>query len=218
MPQSYIRRPTWAEINLENLAFNFRSVKKFIGDEIGYMAVVKADGYGHGSVSCAKALVKESVEWFAVALLEEGIELRENNIETPILCLGGFWEGQEKLFLENNITPVIYQLETAEKFNNAAQEKRVFVDVHIKIDTGMGRIGVRFDEVKEFVEKLKKFRNLRIEGIMTHFAAADNLSENDFTREAPLCFCRSDRPENYGYYAQGLRRSVLRDGFQAYPH
>lgn len=181
MPQSYIKRPTWAEINLENLALNFRSVKKFIGKEIGYMAVVKADGYGHGAVACAKKLVEEGVDWFGVALLEEGIELRENNIETPILCLGGFWQGQEKLFLEHKITPVVYQLETAEKFNNAAQEKRVFVDVHIKIDTGMGRIGVRLDEVKKFAGKLKKFENLRIEGIMTHFAAADNLSENDFT-------------------------------------
>ena len=181
MPQSHIKRPTWAEINLENLAFNFRSVKKFIGNEIAYMAVVKADGYGHGAVCCAKKLVEEGVDWFAVALLEEGIELRENHIEMPILCLGGFWKGQEKLFLEYNITPVIYQLETAEKFNNAALEKRVFADVHIKIDTGMGRIGVRFNEVKEFAEKLKKFGNLRIEGIMTHFAAADDLGENDFT-------------------------------------
>ena len=181
MPQSYIKRPTWAEINLENLAFNFRSVKKFIGNEIAYMAVVKADGYGHGAVCCAKKLVEEGVDWLAVALLEEGIELRENNIKTPILCLGGFWKGQEKLFLEHNITPVIYQLETAEKLNNAAREKKVFACVHIKIDTGMGRIGVRFDEVKEFVKKLKDFENLRVEGIMTHFAAADNLSENDFT-------------------------------------
>jgi len=181
MPQLYIKRPTWAEINLENLAFNFRSVKKFIGNEIGYMAVVKADGYGHGAVACSKKLVGEGVDWFGVALLEEGIELRENNIETPILCLGGFWKGQEKLFLEHKITPIVYQLETAEKFNNAAQEKRVFVDVHIKIDTGMGRIGIRFDEVKEFAEKLKKFENMRVEGIMTHFASADNLSENDFT-------------------------------------
>ncbi len=181
MPQSYIKRPTWAEINLENLAFNFRSVKKFIGNEIGYMAVVKADGYGHGAVACAKKLIAEGVDWFGVALLEEGIELRENKIETPILGLGGFWKGQEELFLEHNITPVVYQLETAEKFNNAAQEKRVFADVHIKIDTGMGRIGVRFDNVREFATKLKKFENLRVEGIMTHLAAADNLCENDFT-------------------------------------
>ncbi len=181
MLESYINRPTWTEVNLENLAFNFRSIKKFIGNEIGYMAVVKADGYGHGAVSCAKKLVEEGVDWFAVALLEEGIELRENNIETPILCLGGFWTGQEKKFLEYRITPVVYQLETAEKFNIAAQEKRVFADVHIKIDTGMGRIGVRFDEVKEFTEKLKAFGYLRVEGIMTHFAAADNLSENDYT-------------------------------------
>lgn len=181
MPQSSIKRPTWTEINLEKLAFNFRSVKKFISSEVAYMAVVKADGYGHGAVACAKKLVEEGVDWLAVALLEEGIELRENHIEMPILCLGGFWKGQEKLFLEYDITPVVYQLEIAENFNEAAQEKKVFANVHIKIDTGMGRIGVRYDEVKEFAEKLRKFKNLRVEGIMTHFAAADNLSENDFT-------------------------------------
>ena len=181
MPQSSVKRPTWTEINLEKLVFNFRSVKKFIGNEVAYMAVVKADGYGHGAIACARKLVEEGVDWLAVALLEESIELRENHIEIPILCLGGFWKGQEKLFLEYDITPVVYQLEIAEKFNEAAQEKKVFANVHIKIDTGMGRIGVRYDEVKEFAEKLRKFKNLRVEGIMTHFAAADNLSENDFT-------------------------------------
>ena len=85
--------------------------------------------------------------------------------------------------LENDLTPVIYQSETAEKFNRAAKEKDVFANVHIKIDTGMGRIGVRFDKVKEFAQTFKKFDNLNVEGLMTHFAAADNLREHDFTFE-----------------------------------
>ncbi len=176
-------RPTWAEIHLDNLAFNLQSVKNFIGQNIEYMAVVKADSYGHGAIECAKKLEKKGIDWFGVALPKEGLELRENQIKKPILCLGSFWSGQEKLLLEHNLTPVIYQLKIAEKFNRAAKEKAVFADIHVKVDTGMGRIGVRFDEVKVFVEGLKQFNNLRVEGIMTHFASADNLSENDFTEK-----------------------------------
>src|SRR5687767_3255630 len=99
------QRPTWAEINLENLSFNFHSAKKFIGEKIKYMAVVKADAYGHGALECARRL-EASVDWFGVALPEEGLALRKNGITKPILCLGGFWTGQEFLLLENNLTPV----------------------------------------------------------------------------------------------------------------
>jgi alanine racemase len=181
MSENIIKRPTWAEINLENLAFNLQSVKEFIGEKISYMAVVKADGYGHSAVCCAKKLEEVGIDWFGVALPEEGLELRENGIKTPILCLGSFWSGQEKLLLENNLTPVIYNLEIADKLDKAAKEKRLIAKIHIKIDTGMGRIGVRFDEIGEFSEKLKQFPNLQVEGIMTHFASADNLNENNFT-------------------------------------
>ncbi len=174
-------RPTWTEINLDNLAFNFNSVKKFVGENLEYMAIVKADAYGHGAVFCAKKLENEGVDWFGVALPEEGLELRENGIKTRVLCLGSFWSGQENLLLKNDLTPVIYQLETAEKLNRAAEETGVSANIHIKIDTGMGRIGVRFDEVNEFAQSLKKFKNLHIEGLMTHFAVADNLQENHFT-------------------------------------
>lgn len=181
-------RPTWTEINLDNLAFNFRSVKRFVGAHLGYLAVVKADGYGHGAVRCARKLEQAGIDWFGVALPEEGLELRENSITKPILCLGSFWAGQENLLLENDLTPVIYRLDIAEKFNRAAKDKKKIADVHIKIDTGMGRIGVRFDEVQEFAESLKRLTNLRVEGMMTHFATADNLGENDFTNEQIKCF------------------------------
>lgn len=176
-----MKRPTWSEIHLENLAFNLQSVKSFIRDEIKYMAVVKADAYGHGAIECAKRLERAAIDWFGVALPEEGVELRENAITKPILCLGGFWEGQEDLLLENNLTPVIFRLDLAEKLNRAAAERGVTADVHIKVDTGMNRVGVRHDEFAEFAEKLKSFKNLRIDGIMTHFANADDLRQNEFT-------------------------------------
>ncbi|HLM59785.1 MAG TPA: alanine racemase, partial [Pyrinomonadaceae bacterium] len=142
MSEPFINRPTWAEINLDNLAFNYHSVKNFVGTDLGFMAVVKADAYGHGAVSCARRLEAEGIDWFGVALAEEGLELRESGIKTPILCLGSFWSGQENALLENDITPVIYRIETAEILNRAAAEKNLIAGFHVKVDTGMGRIGV----------------------------------------------------------------------------
>jgi alanine racemase len=176
-----MHRPTWAEIHLENLAFNLASVKKFVGQDLEYMAVVKADAYGHGAVECSKRLEKEGIDWLGVALPEEGVELRKNGVSTPILCLGSFFDGQETLVLDNDLTTTIYRLDLAERLNLAAKSRNKIVDIHIKIDTGMGRIGVRFDEVEAFVESLSKFENLNVNGLMTHFASADNLFENDFT-------------------------------------
>ena len=174
-----MHRPTWAEIHLDNLAFNFKSVKSFVGKDIKYMAVVKADAYGHCAVECAKRLEREGIDWFGVALPEEGVELREVGIRKLILCLGSFWAGQEHLLLNHDITPTVFRLEIAEKFNQAAKEIGVIADVHIKVDTGMNRIGVRWDELNEFAEGMKRFSNLHVDGIMTHFASAD--SDIEFT-------------------------------------
>lgn len=176
-----VTRPTWVEIHLDHLAFNFRSVKTFVGQAVKYMAVVKADAYGHGAVECARKLEQEQVDWFGVALPEEALELRDAGIRQPILTLGSFAPGQETVLLENNITPVIFRLEIAELLNRAAQDRGVVTDIHVKIDTGMNRVGVRFDELKAFVEGLKKFENLRVDGVMTHFASADDPAQNNFT-------------------------------------
>lgn len=174
-------RPTRAEINLDNLAFNFHSAKEFIGTDIKYMAVVKADAYGHGSVKISQRLAAEGVDWLGVALPEEGLELRNAGIRLPILCLGGFWPGQERLLIDNDLTPVIYSSEMAEALNAAARKTGRTFTTHIKIDTGMGRIGVRHDAVKRFASEFKHCTNLEVEGLMTHFAVADDLKQNEFT-------------------------------------
>jgi alanine racemase len=180
MTELISQRPTWAEINLDNLAANFHSAKQFIGNT-KYMAVVKADAYGHGAVECAKRLEKEGVDWFGVALPEEGVELRKAGIRKLILCLGGFWEGQEALALSYGLTPVVFQIEKAAILNAAAATRGTDISIHVKIDTGMGRIGVRHDHVSEFADALRPLEHLRVEGIMTHFAAADDLGQNEFT-------------------------------------
>ena len=172
-------RPTWAEIHLDNLADNFHSIKKYIGGDVKYMAVVKADAYGHDAIRCARRLAAEGVDWFGVALPEEGVALRKAGIGKHILCLGSFWNGQENEVLNYNLTPVIFRLDIAEKFNRAAAERGTIADVHLKIDTGMNRVGVRYDQLSAFADKLKEFKNLKIDGVMTHFAAAD--SDKNFT-------------------------------------
>lgn len=183
MAETDAQRPTWVETDLDNLAFNLHSCKKFVRGDIKIMAVVKADAYGHGAVPCSRRLEAEGVDWFAVALPDEGVELRNAGIQKPILCLGGFWPGQEDLVLGNNLTAVVYRKDQAESLDRAAKDRGAIAAIHVKIDTGMGRIGVRSDEVVNFAEKLMSFGNLHVEGLMTHFAAADNLNENDFTDE-----------------------------------
>ncbi|HJU91740.1 MAG TPA: alanine racemase [Pyrinomonadaceae bacterium] len=167
-------RPTWAEIDLNNLAANFNKIKTRVSPAARVMAIVKADAYGHGAVACARRLVNEGAEWFGVALPEEGIELRTSGITQPILCLGGYWPGQAALCIQHRLTPVVYRLEMIEALHKAASDAGVVVDVHLKVDTGMGRLGVRHDQLTEFVAGLAPFRNVRIDGLMSHLAAADD--------------------------------------------
>lgn len=176
-------RPTRAEINLENLAENYRVMRRFVAESVAIMAVVKADAYGHGAIECARKLSREGAAWFGVAIPEEAAELRQSGIEQPILSLGGFWRGQETLCLRERITPVIFNVESAEMLDRAAGERGEVADVHVKVDTGMNRLGVRFDELAEFADRLKELKNLRVDGLMSHFAAADEASLNDFTNE-----------------------------------
>ena len=168
------RRPTWVEIDLNNLAANFNKIKTRVSPAARVMAIVKADAYGHGAVACARRLVNEGAEWFGVALPEEGIELRTSGITQPILCLGGYWPGQAALCIQHRLTPVVYRLEMIEALHKAASDAGVVVDVHLKVDTGMGRLGVRHDQLTEFVAGLAPFRNVRIDGLMSHLAAADD--------------------------------------------
>ncbi len=175
------RRPTWAEINLENLAHNFRVIKAAVGPAVAIMPAVKADAYGHGAVECARVLETEGAAWFAVALPEEGTQLREAGIAKPILALGGFWEGQEEFLIEQRITPVMFRLDLLDRLNRAAQQAGVIFDYHIKVDTGLGRLGVPFVEFEKFIIETKRFQNLKLDGVMTHCASADAADGVEFT-------------------------------------
>lgn len=179
--EPYARRPTWASIDLDALAGNFRAVRGRIGADVKVMAVIKADAYGHGAVGCARRLASEGADWFGVALPEEAVELRRAGIAQPILCLGGFWEGQAESCIRHDFVPVIYRLDMAETLDRAARAAGVVCDVHVKVDTGMGRLGVRYDAATEFAAALGAFKNIRVDGLMTHFSVADDPDRSCFT-------------------------------------
>jgi len=187
-PPNITGRPTWAEINLDALAHNLRVIRERAGGSVRVMAAVKANAYGHGAIECARRLESESVDWFGVALPEEGIELRRAGIRRPILCLGGFWAGQEAASLQHQLTPVVYRLDMIESLDRAARDAKAIADVHVKIDTGMGRLGVRADQVSEFAQAARRFTNIHIDGLMTHLAAADDETKADFTNDQLLSF------------------------------
>ena len=174
LPTNFPRRPTWAEIDLNQLAANFKQIKNRVGADTRIMAVMKANAYGHGAVECARRLAAEDADWFGVALPEEAIELRDSGITQPVLCLAGFWPGQAAACIQHNLTSVVYGRDMLDALNQAAREAGVIADVHVKVDTGMGRLGVRFDQLGEFVATLGHYPNLRIDGLMTHLAAADD--------------------------------------------
>jgi alanine racemase len=176
-------RPTWAEIDLDALAHNFRVIRERVGPSVKILAAVKANAYGHGAAECSTRLEREGVDWFGVALPEEGIELRNAGITRPILCLGGIWAGQESLCVQQNLTPVVYRLDGVEALERAAREAQKTVDVHVKIDTGMGRLGVRANDVPDFCAGLKRFANIRVDGLMTHLASADDDQQTAFTTQ-----------------------------------
>jgi alanine racemase len=176
------RRPTWAEINLGNLVHNFREVKTLVGPGCAIMPAVKADAYGHGAAACARALERAGADWFGVALPEEGAELRDAGVSRPILCLGSFWEGQEEGLIAHSLTPAIFRLDLLDRFDRAARSAGRPCDYHLKVDTGMGRLGVPLRELEEFLDGAERFQNVRLDGVMTHFASADDPDHADFTR------------------------------------
>jgi len=182
-PHHTARRPTWAEIDLNNLAANFNRIKQHVSPAARVMAVVKANAYGHGAVECARRLAAEGADWFGVALPEEGIELRASGITQPVLCLAGYWPGQATMCIQQKLTPVVYRLDMLAALDRAAANAGTVVDVHVKVDTGMGRLGVRFDELGEFVGSLASFRNVRIDGLMSHLAAAEDAACQPLTSD-----------------------------------
>lgn len=178
-----VLRPTRADIDLSAIAHNFRVVQQ-AASGARVLAVVKADAYGHGVVPIVRALESEGAFAFGVALAEEGLELRDAGIKSAILVLNGVYGGAHREVLQRGLVPVVYDLGHLEAFSSVSGGSPF--GVHLKIDTGMGRLGVPRGELSRFLERASRFANLRIDGLMTHFASAD--VDPDFTARQFACF------------------------------
>jgi len=170
-----IMRPAWAEINLDHLAHNINEVKRWIKPNCRIMSVVKSDAYGHGAVNAAKTFLEHGADRLAVAILSEAVLLRKAYPVPDIMVLGYTPADQAEFLLKYNLTQTLYDLETAKGYNCAAVSSGNRIKVHIKIETGMGRIGMMPGKqtIEEIIE-MSKMSGLEIEGIFTHFAAADD--------------------------------------------
>jgi alanine racemase len=166
-------RPTWAEVSLTALRQNFRTVVKHVRAGVTVCAVVKADAYGHGAVECSRALQEEGAKWLGVTSLDEAIPLREAGIESRILLMTGFWRGEESEIVRLRLTPTVWEPWHIESLENAAASGAVRHAVHLKVDTGMGRLGVSVDELPAVLKALSKAPHLVLEGLSTHLASSE---------------------------------------------
>lgn len=174
-------RPAWVEVDLSALRQNLKTLRDCIDHEIELMVVIKGDAYGHGSLRLANFYREEGVRRFAVAIIQEGIELRCNGFEEPILILGHTPEEDFPELIKNNLTPTIYTLSQAEKINQVAATCNKKINIHIKIDTGMGRLGFATGGKSiETIVHISRLSNIFIEGIYTHLATADRLSDQGY--------------------------------------
>ena len=175
-----MKRGTWAEINLNNIKHNFHALKNTLKSDTKVCCVVKADAYGHGAVEVAKMLQQEKADYFSVARFEEAVELRNNNIHTPILCMGYISECDIEEAINRYIGITVYSYEMAKIINQKAGKLGKKASIHIKIDTGMSRLGFLTDDNSiNDILKLKELINLNIDGIYTHFATADETDKKE---------------------------------------
>lgn len=170
----------WAEIDLNAIIFNLKQIKRIVGDKVKIMAVVKADAYGHGLEEVAKALSLQGNLYFGVSSLEEGIRLREVGIKSPIVNLLPPLPEDAEEMVRWDIIPILVNGEIIKALDKAGKRQGKVCRVHIKIDTGMGRLGIKPSSALDFLKRVRECENILVEGIYTHFASADK--DEEFTK------------------------------------
>ncbi len=176
-------RPTTAHIDLERLVHNLGVVRAMQPPNTKILCPVKGDAYGHGLVQCTQALEEAGADWFGVALLEEGKALRAAGVLAPILCLGGIGGKTDAAnqALAHKLTPMVFDLDSAQALNEVARVHGQAAQVHLKVDTGMGRLGVTMDRWESFLDRLDELKWIQVQGLATHFASAKE--DPSFTQE-----------------------------------
>ncbi len=190
----------YTKINLDNIQKNMQTVRERFGDDMIILGIVKANAYGHGAVETAKALVEFGAGMLGVAAIDEALELRENGITAPVLILGQIFRQDYAAAIENDITCTVIDIVTAQGLSKKAQELGKSAKVHIKIDTGMGRIGFQPDENGEIlVKSIFALENITVEGAFTHFANADSIDKTSALSQKKKFLDFTDKLINEGY-------------------
>lgn len=179
---SHLNRPTWAETDLSATAHNVGRIKDRVGPRVAVMAVVKAEAYGHGALQVARTALASGAGWLGVASLSEALPLRQAGIAAPILVLGWTPGWLARQAIENDVVCAVFDLDTAAAFSRAAQRLGRPARVHVKLNTGMNRLGLSPDAAAETIAHIATLSGLSLEGIFTHFAKADETNPA-FTRQ-----------------------------------
>ncbi len=173
MTENIPLRPAWVEIDLSAIEHNAHRLTEIAGRGVEPMAMVKANAYGHGAVQVARAALRGGAAWLGVVSVGEGIELRRANIDAPILVLGPTPPDWAHAGVENKLALAVFSIDTVRALADAARELKARARIHIKVDTGMTRLGVLPEEAVDFARAVRDLGNVEIEGIFTHFAMAD---------------------------------------------
>jgi alanine racemase len=184
-PVDFVGRPVWAEVSFTALRQNFQAIRDYVNPPAEkrktprkVLSIVKGNGYGHGGPEVSKALEKFGSDWFGVASAGEGMELRKAGVRKPILVLGGFWPGEEKNLIRHNLTPAIHRCEHLALFEAAAAKAgKRRASIHLKIDTGMNRLGLAPTDMDCFARQLAKCKHLELTGTFTHLASSEVLTD-----------------------------------------
>ncbi len=191
-PRKEVRRPVWAEVSLPALTHNFQAIRKYVNPPeekrktpCKILSIVKGNGYGHGGPEVAKALEKAGSDWFGVTCTGEGIAVRKAGVRKPILILTSFVPGEEARLIEHGLTAVIHRCEQLPHLDRAAARRRGGkpVPFHLKVDTGMNRLGIAPGNVECFAKQLVKCKHLQLGGIFTHFASSEVFSDTEAGRQ-----------------------------------
>lgn len=179
-------RQTWVEVDLAALESNYRLIRRTLAPQTKIMAAVKANAYGHGMLEVSRRLVSYGVDYLGVACIDEALALRKGGIEAPLLDLGAFLKGDLEAIVRHDVTATVTDLRLARQLDDAARRLKKRIKVHIKVDTGMGRLGVWHKEADLFIRRVCALTHLKIEGLYTHFPSAD--SDEAFTKSQIAVF------------------------------
>lgn len=191
---------TWAEVSLAALGENFHAIQKHVGKGVTICAVVKADGYGHGAIECARTLESEGASWLGVTDAAEGLALRGSGINARILLMTGIWRGEEDSIVAQNLTPTIWEHWHIESLERAARQRQRVLPVHLKVDTGMNRLGTSLEALPRLCEMLLACKHLTLEGVSTHFASAEVLDAEDAHRQIKRFEAGLAILQSYGFH------------------